>query len=133
MCSHVCPCHLSVDMEAKQQENGASLPPLPSAPENPVHSPSLPAPIKCSLGAKPCHDGTDCVLYSHICDGELDCKDGSDEDECSTTCQTSNDHVLIYCGIWPDTADTSSSLVLHCFISRFLWGKKIYQKYPNIV
>ena len=111
----MCPCHQSVNMEAEKKKNGA---PLPSAPENPVHTPSLPAPIKCLLGAKPCRDGTDCVLYSHICDGERDCKDGSDEDECSTTCQTSKCHVLI-CQTLP-----SSSLVLHSF-SLVLCGGKL--------
>ncbi len=29
-------------------------------------------PLKCPLGSKPCRDGKECVLYSHVCDGEKD-------------------------------------------------------------
>uniref|UniRef100_A0AAY4CL19 Uncharacterized protein n=1 Tax=Denticeps clupeoides TaxID=299321 RepID=A0AAY4CL19_9TELE len=40
------------------------------------------APPRCRLGTKPCRDGTGCVLYSHVCDREADCDDGSDEEDC---------------------------------------------------
>ncbi|KAM7393106.1 hypothetical protein PAMA_007971 [Pampus argenteus] len=43
--------------------------------------------LKCRMGSKPCKDGTECVLYSHVCDGEMDCKDGSDEQGCPETCK----------------------------------------------
>ncbi|XP_039514603.1 low-density lipoprotein receptor-like isoform X1 [Pimephales promelas] len=43
-------------------------------------------PLRCRLGFKPCKDGSECVLYSHVCDGENDCADGSDEDECASVC-----------------------------------------------
>ncbi|XP_076158573.1 uncharacterized protein lrp13b [Alosa pseudoharengus] len=45
------------------------------------------SPLKCRLGSKACRDGTECVLYSHVCDGEKDCRDGSDEDGCDLTCK----------------------------------------------
>ncbi|XP_066507849.1 prolow-density lipoprotein receptor-related protein 1 [Hoplias malabaricus] len=48
---------------------------------------SFAAPLKCRLGLKPCKDGSDCVLYSHVCDGEIDCKDGSDEEGCDDICR----------------------------------------------
>ncbi|XP_026042641.1 low-density lipoprotein receptor-related protein 2 isoform X1 [Astatotilapia calliptera] len=44
-------------------------------------------PIKCSFGFIPCSDNSECIQNHYFCDGEADCRDGSDEAKCSSSCE----------------------------------------------
>lgn len=44
-------------------------------------------PIRCELHSKLCKNKVECVYHTHVCDGEVDCTDGSDEEDCPSTCE----------------------------------------------
>nr|XP_033771431.1 low-density lipoprotein receptor-related protein 2-like [Geotrypetes seraphini] len=40
----------------------------------------------CHWASVKCRDGTECFPIDHMCDGEVDCQDGSDEENCTEFC-----------------------------------------------
>lgn len=42
--------------------------------------------MRCRIGQYACKDGNECIPSSHVCDGDPDCVDKSDEGDCAVEC-----------------------------------------------
>lgn len=79
---------LVLDVNPNEYDEDNTENEVKSAEDEVSNAPATKGPLRCSIGSRPCRDGTDCVLFNHVCDGEFDCKDGSDEDECPLQCES---------------------------------------------
>lgn len=41
---------------------------------------------RCQVGYYLCGDGSECISHRYVCDGDKDCEDGSDEQNCDSAC-----------------------------------------------
>uniref|UniRef100_A0ACB8ESL4 Uncharacterized protein n=1 Tax=Sphaerodactylus townsendi TaxID=933632 RepID=A0ACB8ESL4_9SAUR len=46
----------------------------------------IPTPLQCRMFEFLCRNGEECIQHEYVCDGENDCVDGSDEENCSQFC-----------------------------------------------
>uniref|UniRef100_A0A3B1J3I2 Prolow-density lipoprotein receptor-related protein 1-like n=1 Tax=Astyanax mexicanus TaxID=7994 RepID=A0A3B1J3I2_ASTMX len=72
-------------------------------------------PPRCRLGLFQCKDVSDCLLYDHVCDGEKDCLDGSDEQDCATECTKGQSD--------PVNHNTLINLSFFCYLKRMHCAK----------
>lgn len=75
----------------ERQPPAAAAPALPAGVQEVAalpHADAQPTELMCQMHyARLCKDGSDCVLNIHVCDGENDCADGSDEVGCPNRCR----------------------------------------------
>ena len=70
---------------------------------------------ECSEGYFQCKSGGVCITVDYVCDGEMDCMDGSDEWKCSENAGNAN--------LAPYSATNLDFLVLLKFISKTRFSK----------
>ncbi|XP_049628648.1 low-density lipoprotein receptor-like [Suncus etruscus] len=65
--------------DTKMEEVAPSKPPTPATR----------SPLLCTSSSVLCHNGKECITREKLCDGDVDCQDGSDEENCSHICNRS--------------------------------------------
>ncbi len=88
---------------------------------------------ECLTGHWACVDGT-CIVNHHVCDGMIDCPDGSDERECNHVCVFKNKTNLLATdcfGVCYRENCTCDDLYFHCKLGRCIPWSKVCDGTPD--